>query len=147
MGSRRLDLYRASSLSHLDRRVCGAWPGVVWRFLESEAPHIGVTLDLTRPRAERRTELHLGGADDLFEYQSSPRGGWLVLDVARYAIRAGITWPGVAGYSWVTVAVGSQLGFHLDYPGHPCEPAGIQPRAGPVIARAAPKKASCKKIK
>ena len=63
----------------------------------------------------------------------------------------------MARCSWATVAVGSQLGFHLGYPGHPCEPAGMQPpgcqrrrltrEPGPVLARAALKKAGCKKIK
>ena len=52
-----------------------------------QAPHIGVALDLTRPRAERREpELHLGGADDLFEYQAIVTGGWVLLDGARRAI-------------------------------------------------------------
>jgi hypothetical protein len=54
-------------------------------FLESEAPHIGVTLDLTHPRAERRTELHLG-VDDLFEFQAISLGGWVMADVAGCAV-------------------------------------------------------------
>ena len=103
---------------------------------------------VARP-AERERESHiLGAVVDLLEYQSSPQGGWLVPDVARYAIWAGITWPGVAGYSWVAVAVGSQLGFHLgcqaaranqlecNRPG--CQQRGLTHEPGPVLARAAP---------
>jgi hypothetical protein len=52
-----------------------------------QAPHIGVALDLTRPRAERREpELHLGGADDLFDGQAIVTGGWVVLDGAKRAL-------------------------------------------------------------
>jgi hypothetical protein len=37
--------------------------------------------------ADREPEPHsVGAADDLFEYQSNPLGGWLMPDVAGYAI-------------------------------------------------------------
>jgi len=35
---------------------------------------------------KREPELHLGGAGDLFEYQSISQGGWVMLDVAGCAI-------------------------------------------------------------
>ena len=53
------------------------------------------------------------------------------------------------------VAVASQFGFQLGYPGHPREPHCSHParqrrlecEPGPVLAGAAPKQAGCKKIK
>ena len=42
-----------------------------------------MALDLTRPRAERREpELHLGGADDLFDRQAIAQRGCVMPDEA-----------------------------------------------------------------
>ena len=48
--------------------------------------------------------------------------------VAGCAVSPGITWLGVAECGWVTVAVGSQLGFQLGY-----RPASDGPAAAVVI--------------
>ena len=66
---------------------------------------------------------------DLFEYQSIPQGGWVVLDVSECAVLPGVTRPGVAGCAWTTVAVGFHLGSQLGYPATH-ELAGIKPSGG-----------------
>lgn len=62
---------------------------------------------------------------DLFEYQAITKDRCVLLGVAGCDARSGVTRLGVAGYGWVTVAVGSHLGFQLGYRGdtNPPEPS------------------------
>jgi len=56
----------------------------------------GTRLDPFSRRAER-TRVHLGGADDLFEFQAIAQGGWVVPDRAKCAVGPGITRLDVVG--------------------------------------------------
>jgi hypothetical protein len=47
--------------------------------------------------AAERDQTENGPPVDLFEYQAKSLGGWVMPDVARCAVRPGITRPDVAG--------------------------------------------------
>jgi len=64
----------------------------------------------------------------------------VVPGVAGCAVWPGITRLGMAGFGWVTVVVGSQLGSQLAFPGHPSTRRNAAARRSPrdLVSRLRP---------